>query len=71
MHEFRNSFLRWLVVLFVVAFFVVRELQDTGTFDDLGLWYTIYCAAGISLPVAAVLAFFRDVTDPSWWRIRR
>jgi hypothetical protein len=38
MHEFRNSFLRWLVVLFAVAFVVVRELQDAGTFDDLGLW---------------------------------
>jgi ABC-type polysaccharide/polyol phosphate export permease len=69
MHEFRNSFLRWLVVLFSIALVGVHELQGSVIFDDLGLWYTIYCAAGISIPLALVFAFFRDTENP--WRLRR
>jgi hypothetical protein len=70
-HEYRNSFLRWFIVLFAFAYFIVYELQEAGTFDSLGLWYTIYCAVGFSLPIAAVLAFFRDTKNSTWWRLRR
>ena len=71
MREYRKYFLRWFIVLFPVAYLVVRELQDSGDFDNFGIWYTIYCATGISLPIAALVAFFRDANDPRWWRLRR
>jgi hypothetical protein len=71
MRQYWHYFLPLFVVLFVIAFFVVRNLQNAGDIDSVGLWYTIYCAAGFSLPIAAVLAVFGTTLFSDWWHIRR
>ena len=71
MHEFRNAFWRWFIVLFVIAIIFVRLGENAGYFDSVGFWYTIYCAAGIALPVAAMVAFFGKGLLWDWWRLRR
>ena len=70
MHTFRNAFLCWYAIFFVLAFIVVRHMQDVMFFDSLGIWYTVYCAAGIALPGALIFAAFgkRLLADWSWLR---
>jgi hypothetical protein len=55
---FRNTFWCCYVVLFVLAFLLVRHLEGAGVFDSVGLWHSLYYAAGIALPTAVILALF-------------
>lgn len=71
MREYWHYFWPLFIALFVLAFFVISTLQDAGDADSVGLWYTIYCAAGFSIPIAAVLALFGDTIFSDWWNMRR
>ena len=66
MHEFRNAFWRWFLVLFVVAFLF---LQYAG--DDAEPFESAYYAAGIAVALAAVVAFLGKWLLTAWWNIRR
>jgi len=71
MHTYKFRFLCWFVLVCGPAFLFVTNMQKAGDFDDLGLWYTIYCTAGFALPVAAVLAYFGKLAFWGWGRLRR
>ena len=70
MRTFRNVFWGSYVVLFVLAFVLVRHVEGAGVFDGVGLWHSLYFAAGIALPIAAILALFGK-TILSYWGPRR
>jgi hypothetical protein len=71
MREFCNAFWRWFVVFFVLAFIFVRLMESAGYFDSIGIWYSVYSAAGIALPIAAVFAIFGGSLLSTWWHLRR
>ena len=72
MREFGNSFWRWLVVLFVLAFIFVRYMEEAGYFGKAGIWDSLYCAAAIAVPFAAILALFGEsLLLSNWWHLRR
>ena len=71
MREYRIAFLLWFALLLGPAYLFVTHMQLAGSFDSVGLWYTIYCAAGFALPVAAILAFFGKAAFWKWGRLRR
>ena len=68
MHALRNAFLFWYAVSFVLAFPLVRHFEDIGVFDSIGIWYSIYCAAGVALPIALILvASAKGIEQGSFW----
>ena len=71
MREFRNAFGRWFIAFFMLAFIFVRLMESAGYFDSIGIWYSLYSAAGIALPIAAVFALFGSSLLSSWWHSRR
>jgi hypothetical protein len=58
MSAFMRKFLLWYVAWFVIAVYFVHRAQDAELIDSIGIWYTIYCAAGFALPAAFVCAAF-------------
>jgi len=73
MRAYRNLFLFWYAVSFILVFPLVRQFQNEGLFDSIGIWYSVYCAAGFALPVALILAAYTKqiMVGGSWWWIRR
>jgi hypothetical protein len=71
MKDYWIAFLLWFVFLLVPAFLFVAHMQEAGYFDSIGLWYTIYCAVGFTLPVAVILALFGKAAFWGWGRLRR
>ena len=73
MPTLRTIFFFWYAVSLVPAYLLVRQFQDAGTFDSVGIWYTIYCAAGLAIPIALVLTAStkRLMLGQSWWWLRR
>ena len=48
----------WLPVVCVPAYLFVDAMQDAGLFDNIGIWYTVYCTLGFAVPFAAFFAYF-------------
>ena len=55
MPTLHTIFFIWYAASLVPAYLLVRHFQDAGTFDSIGIWYTVYCAAGLAIPIALVL----------------
>ena len=53
-----TKFWLWHAIWFVVALVFVWRMQDAGLFDSIGLWYTVYSAAGLALSAALISAVF-------------
>ncbi len=43
-------------IVFPIAFWFQRHLEQTGNSDALGTWYTVYGGLFLSLPLAASVA---------------
>jgi len=55
---FKKVFLVALVLSVAPVFFLVRYLEETNRSDSLGLWYTIYSTAILSIAVASIAGSF-------------
>jgi hypothetical protein len=66
MSTFGRRFWRWYAIWFVIALIIVWRMQEAGLFDSIGLWYTIYSAAGFALPGAFICAVFGKAVWNYW-----
>ena len=71
MSTFATKFWLWYVVWFVLALVFVWRMQGAGLFDSIGVWYTLYCAAGLALPGAFICSVFGKHVWTYWGRPRR
>jgi hypothetical protein len=55
---FKKVFLVALVLSVAPVFFLLRYLEETNRSDSLGLWYTIYSTAILSIAVASIAGSF-------------
>ena len=53
-----TTFLRVWVALFFPALLIQLWLEKNNKVDSIGLWYSIYCALGYSLPIALLVGLF-------------
>jgi ABC-type multidrug transport system permease subunit len=70
MNVFRNAFVAAVLVLLPIAYAFTLRMQTDGRWDNIGTWYTVYCATAIVLPVALVFAAVAKLML-SQWRARR
>jgi|APFre7841882724_1041349.scaffolds.fasta_scaffold70658_3 hypothetical protein len=71
MRRTTRIFLASYAVMFVFSFLGFRRLENAGLTDSIGSWYTVYCAALSSLPVALIFTLIYEMLLRQWHPGRR